>query len=252
MSAPSTHAAPSLGALADGGARVTAEGLEVRYGDRVVLAGLDLHIPAGERLAVVGESGGGKTTLLRVLAGLTAPSAGRLQVTQAHAPVRVRVMFQEDRLLPWLTARDNAALGLDRAGRALADVALRGVGLSERAGALPQALSGGQRQRVALARALAHRPSLLLLDEPFGALDALTRADMHDLLNALLDETRATTVLVTHDIDEALKLADRVLVLRAGHVATDVRVTPPRPRRRADLLALREQLEAELRGHTPA
>ncbi|GGR20214.1 ABC transporter ATP-binding protein [Deinococcus ruber] len=234
-----------------GGATVTVEGLRVQYGVRTVLEDVHLHLSPGERVAVVGESGGGKTTLLRVLAGLTGVTGGRAEVTQQHAAARVRVMFQEDRLLPWLSALDNAALGLPPHERPHAEAALANVGLADRAAAFPHQLSGGQRQRVALARALAHRPALLLLDEPFGALDAMTRAGMHALLNTLLDETGATTLLVTHDLDEALKLADRVLLLRAGRVAVDVRVPGERPRRRMLLEPLRERLEAQLHGAGP-
>ena len=227
-------------------ASVTLEGVEVRYGERVVLKRLSLQLSPGERVAVVGESGGGKTTLLRVLAGLIRPDVGVTRVQQPGEHARVRVMFQEDRLLPWLGALDNVTLGLPRHERETGRAALEGVGLGDRPQAYPHQLSGGQRQRAALARALAHRPGLLLLDEPFGALDALTRGEMHDLLERLLDETGATTLLVTHDLDEALKLADRVLLLRAGRLAEDLRVTAPRPRRRADLLALRDHLEEQL------
>ncbi|ADV65858.1 ABC transporter ATP-binding protein [Deinococcus maricopensis] len=239
-------AAPTLPAP---GAHVTVDGLHVHFGANAVLHDLHLHIAPGERVAVVGASGGGKTTLLRVLAGLTPPSHGRVQVAQADgAAPRVRVMFQEDRLLPWLRALDNVALGLPRTARPHALAALHGVGLGARADAYPHELSGGQRQRVALARALAHRPGLLLLDEPFGALDALTRASMHTLLETLLDDTGATTLLITHDLDEALKLADRVLLLRDGRVAEDVRVPHARPRQRTDVESLRQHLEQHL-GH---
>jgi len=227
-------------------AGVRLEDLTVRYGDRTVLDRLNLHLAPGERIAVVGESGGGKTTLLRVLAGLTLPDEGRIDLSPAGTPARVRVMFQEDRLLPWLGALGNVSLGLPQSEQPLARAALAGVGLGDRPDAYPHQLSGGQRQRVALARALAHRPALLLLDEPFGALDALTRAEMHDLLERLLDDTGATTLLVTHDLDEALKLADRVLLLSGGRLAADLQVTAARPRRRAELLDLRDILEARL------
>ncbi|ULH18116.1 ABC transporter ATP-binding protein (plasmid) [Deinococcus sp. KNUC1210] len=239
----------ATGSLA--GATVTVEKLQVQFGTRTVLKGVHLQLAPGERVAVVGESGGGKTTLLRVLAGLTEVTEGQVGVTQQHAAARVRVMFQEDRLLPWLSALDNAALGLPQHERHHAEAALANVGLAQRATAFPHQLSGGQRQRVALARALAHRPALLLLDEPFGALDAMTRAEMHTLLTRLLDETGATTVLVTHDLDEALKLADRVLLLRAGRVAEEVHVPGERPRNRRLLEPLRERLEAHLQASGP-
>ena len=228
------------------GASVHVEHLSVKFGSTPVLSDLSLDIAPGERVAVVGASGGGKTTLLRVLAGLIPHYAGQVQIRQAYEAARVRVMFQEDRLLPWLGALDNVTLGLPWIQRAFGRRALEGVGLADRAQTYPHQLSGGQRQRVALARALAHRPALLLLDEPFGALDALTRASMHTLLETLLDDTGATTLLVTHDLDEALKLADRVLLLRGGEVAEDVRPASPRPRERAALEPLRQYLEGRL------
>lgn len=236
--------AAHAGAAAGAGVRL--RDLTVSYGERPVLHRLNLDITPGERVAVVGASGGGKTTLLRVLAGLTRPSAGGVEVSHAGVSPRIRVMFQEDRLLPWLSALDNVTLGLPRHERHRGEAALRDVGLAGRERAYPHELSGGQRQRVALARALAHRPALLLLDEPFGALDALTRAGMHDLLETLLGETGATTLLVTHDLDEALKLADRVLLLGQGEVAEDLRVDSPRPRERAALEPLRQRLEGRL------
>lgn len=238
-------AAPTLtAALASAGVPIELRDLSAAYGEHVILRDLTLSVTPGERVALVGASGGGKTTLLRALAGLI-PTQGALHVGTG-APVRTRVMFQEDRLLPWLGALDNVALGLARPERHRAARALRDVGLAGRERAYPHELSGGQRQRVALARALAHRPDLLLLDEPFGALDALTRADMHGLLDTLLTDTGATTLLVTHDLDEALKLTDRVLLLRAGQVALDLPVPLPRPRRRLDTEPLRAQLETKL------
>ncbi|UBV44930.1 ATP-binding cassette domain-containing protein (plasmid) [Deinococcus taeanensis] len=245
MTAAQTAPAPTAAPQARG-AGVHLHHLRVQYGAARVLHDLTLHIAPGERVALIGASGGGKTTLLRALAGLT-PHSGEVRVQAAgDSPARVRVMFQEDRLLPWLGALENAALGLTRAEREHASAALRGVGLQGREQAYPHELSGGQRQRVALARALAHRPDLLLLDEPFGALDALTRASMHDLLDHLLSETGATTLLVTHDLDEALKLADRVLLLSGGQVREDLPVRAPRPRRRTELEELRSHLEARL------
>jgi len=218
----------------------------VKFGEKTVLDGLNLDVAPGQRVAVVGASGGGKTTLLRVLAGLIPKSSGQVQVRQVTEDARIRVMFQEDRLLPWLGALDNVTLGLSKTERPFGQKALADVGLGERPDAYPHELSGGQRQRVALARALAHRPSLLLLDEPFGALDALTRAGMHHLLETLLDETSATTLLVTHDLDEALKLADRVLLLRNGEIAEDMGINVTRPRTRLALEPLREHLETAL------
>nr|WP_274704965.1 ABC transporter ATP-binding protein [Deinococcus geothermalis] len=226
---------------ASAGVPIELRDLRVAYGRRVILRDLTLSIAPGERVALVGTSGGGKTTLLRALAGLI-PTRGTLEIGTGE-PFRTRVMFQEDRLLPWLGALDNAALGLSRADRFRAVRALKDVGLAGREHAYPHELSGGQRQRVALARALAHRPDLLLLDEPFSALDALTRADMQALLGTLLTDTGATTFLVTHDLEEALKLMDRVLLLAEGRILEDLRVTLPHPRRRADVEDLRVHLE---------
>ena len=235
-------AAPVLtGSLTATGVPIELRDLSAAYGERVILQNLTLSIAAGERVALVGASGGGKTTLLRALAGLTS-TQGTLRIGTG-APVRTRVMFQEDRLLPWLGTLDNVALGLPRPDRFRAARALQDVGLGGRERAYPHELSGGQRQRVALARALAHRPDLLLLDEPFGALDALTRADMHALLDTLLTDTGATTLLVTHDLEEALKLTDRVLLLADGQIREDLTVSLPHPRRRTDVEDLRAHLE---------
>jgi sulfonate transport system ATP-binding protein len=222
---------------------VTLRKLGKRYGERVVLRGLDLELAAGEFVAVVGRSGCGKSTLLRLLAGLEAPS-GEQGGPPARSPVlfdgfpqwgaddRVRIMFQDARLLPWKSVLDNVALGLPRRERAQAAAVLRQVGLGDRGGDWPAQLSGGQRQRVALARALVHRPGLLLLDEPLGALDALTRIDMQQLIETLWRRDGFTSVLVTHDVGEAVALADRILVLDEGGVALDERVPLARPRAR--------------------
>ena len=222
---------------------MTLRKLGKRYGERVVLRGLDLELAAGEFVAVVGRSGCGKSTLLRLLAGLEAPS-GEQGGPPARAPVlfdgfpqwgaddRVRIMFQDARLLPWKSVLDNVALGLPRRERAQAAAVLRQVGLGDRGGDWPAQLSGGQRQRVALARALVHRPGLLLLDEPLGALDALTRIDMQQLIETLWRRDGFTSVLVTHDVGEAVALADRILVLDEGGVALDERVPLTRPRAR--------------------
>jgi sulfonate transport system ATP-binding protein len=230
------------------GAGVELHDLTVGYGERRVLEGVTLEVTAGELIAVIGKSGSGKTTLLRALAGLTPHSGGVLRVTHPGETPRVRVMFQEDRLLPWARVLDNVALGLSAEQVAAARGVLAAVGLSKRAREFPHTLSGGQRQRVALARALAHRPNLLLLDEPFGALDAITRGEMQALVEALWLETGITVLLVTHDIDEALRLADRVIVLRDGRISQDLRLNAPRPRRRThpELLALRDALEEAL------
>ena len=219
------------------GAPLTARGLVKRFGDKIVLNALDLHAPAGQFLAVVGRSGCGKSTLLRLLAGLDEADGGRISFGDREindAPRLARVMFQEARLLPWASVLANVEVGLGRArgsGR-LALHALASVGLADRVGDWPSALSGGQRQRVALARALVSRPRFLALDEPLGALDALTRIEMQQLLEAVWRRERFTAILVTHDVAEAVALADRIVLLEDGAVALDVTINLPRPRSR--------------------
>jgi sulfonate transport system ATP-binding protein len=213
---------------------VRVQGLLKRYGERAVLRGVDLDIAPGDFVAIVGRSGCGKSTLLRLLAGLETPSAGEVRLDGAPLAARrddIRIMFQEARLLPWRTVVQNVQLGLagtDAASRARQ--ALEQVGLADRADDWPAVLSGGQRQRVALARALVHRPRLLLLDEPLGALDALTRIEMQQLIETVWRELRFTAVLVTHDVAEAVALADRVLLVRDGGVTLDEPVALARPR----------------------
>lgn len=220
------------------GAPLTARGLVKRFGDKIVLNALDLHAPAGQFLAVVGRSGCGKSTLLRLLAGLDEADGGRISFGDRginDAPRLARVMFQEARLLPWASVLANVEVGLGRArgsGRRLALDALASVGLADRVGDWPSALSGGQRQRVALARALVSRPRFLALDEPLGALDALTRIEMQHLLEAAWRRERFTAILVTHDVIEAVALADRIVLLEDGAVALDVTINLPRPRSR--------------------
>jgi len=211
---------------------------------RAALRGVSLAVPGGGTLAVVGRSGSGKSTLLRALAGLDREITGELSVQGA-----VAVAFQEPRLLPWRRVQANVALGLRVADpRAVARAALAEVGLTERAGAWPLTLSGGEAQRAALARALVREPSLLLLDEPFSALDALTRISMHRLVLRLWAHHRPAVLLVTHDVDEALALADRVLVLAGGRIAYSSRVgiSRPRDREHPELTARRSRLLAEL------
>ena len=186
------------------------ENIEKAFGERQVLKGIDLHIPAGQFVAVVGRSGCGKSTLLRLLAGLDQPSGGQLLAGNgALNAVRedIRLMFQDARLLPWKRVIDNVGLGLSGNWRAQAEEALAAVGLADRAHEWPAALSGGQKQRVALARALIHRPRLLLLDEPLGALDALTRIEMQQPIESLWQQHGFTVLLVTHDVAEAVAIA---------------------------------------------
>ncbi|HEX8884159.1 MAG TPA: ATP-binding cassette domain-containing protein, partial [Noviherbaspirillum sp.] len=216
---------------ASGGVALTLHGLSKSYGGRPVLRGADLSIAAGEFIAVVGRSGCGKSTLLRLVAGLERPDEGGVLFEGGTIP-DTRVMFQDARLLPWRRVRDNVTLGLPRGADAA--LALRQVGLEDRARDWPAVLSGGQRQRVALARALAHDPQLLLLDEPLGALDALTRIDMQQLIEKLWQARGFTALLVTHDVQEAVALADRVLLIEDGRIALDQRIDLPRPRSRGN------------------
>ncbi|MET9212310.1 MULTISPECIES: ABC transporter ATP-binding protein [unclassified Nocardia] len=205
-------------------------GLGKKFGDRTVLDGIDLEIGAGEIVALVGRSGSGKSTLLRILGGLD--TAGRGAVSVAGRPT---IVFQEPRLIPWQPVVRNVALGRPkprnrRADERAARDLLAEVGLAGRADAWPLTLSGGEAQRAALARALVAEPTLLLLDEPFGALDALTRLSMHELLLGLHAQHAFGVLLVTHDVLEAITLADRVLVLDEGRIAAEVAIELPRPR----------------------
>ncbi len=235
---------------ANGGVEVRIEGAGKRFGTRTVLHGVNLSVAAGQFLSVVGRSGSGKSTLLRLLAGLDTASVGRIRVDGkevAQSRNDIRIMYQDARLLPWQTVADNVALGLKGKGSEIRRVALEAleqVGLSDRADEWPGVLSGGQRQRVALARALAHRPRLLLLDEPLGALDALTRIEMQQLIENLWKDHQFTAVLVTHDVAEAVALADRVILIDQHAVAfeMDVRLARPRVRGDADYAALEGQL----------
>jgi sulfonate transport system ATP-binding protein len=219
-------------------------GLSREFAGRRVLDELDLDIAPGEFVALIGRSGSGKSTLLRALAGLDRGVTGDLGVEGTAA-----VAFQEPRLLPWRRVWANVSLGL-RTGdpKTVALDALEEVGLGARAGAWPLTLSGGEAQRAALARALVREPSLLLLDEPFSALDALTTITMHRLVLRLWAHHQPAVLLVTHDVDEALSLSDRVLVLAGGRIALSERIDVPRPRERdhPDLTALRTRLLIEL------
>jgi sulfonate transport system ATP-binding protein len=221
-----------------------------RFGANTVLAGLDLDLRPGSFTALLGRSGSGKSTLLRTLAGLDpAPAEAEIDV-----PAPVAVVFQEPRLLPWKRVWRNVALGLEaKDSRARASEALREVGLDRHLDAYPATLSGGEAQRAALARALVREPSLLLLDEPFAALDALTRIRMHGLVLELWRAHAPTTLLVTHDVDEAVLLADRALVLADGRIAADVPIDLPRPRSHAHprFAQIRQLLLGELGVASP-
>ncbi|MCL8384111.1 ATP-binding cassette domain-containing protein [Xanthobacter aminoxidans] len=203
------------------------------FGARPVLRRLDLDVPAGQFLAVVGRSGGGKTTLMRLICGLDLATSGTVRVGESHVTglmPQVRLLFQDARLAPWQRVLANVGIARGPHWREEAHAALRDVGLADRGRDWPSVLSGGQKQRVSLARALVSRPGVLLLDEPFGALDALTRTEMHRLTERIWTEHGFTVVLITHDVAEAVALADRVVVLRQGEIALDVPVDLPRPR----------------------
>jgi sulfonate transport system ATP-binding protein len=236
------------------GAAVQIGGVSKAFGDTTVLADIDLAVAPGEFLAIVGKSGSGKSTLLRLIAGLDRPSGGRIEIDGRKLQGRAaeaRMMFQEARLLPWRRVGQNVLIGAPvGTPQAAAQAALSQVGLADRAASWPAPLSGGQRQRVALARALISRPRLLLLDEPLGALDALTRLDMQDLIQRVWRAQGFTAILVTHDVAEAVRLADRVVALDQGRVAETWRITAPRPRRRADgaLAAIESDILAQLLG----
>ncbi len=242
-------------------AHVSLRRIDRTFGAHTVLHEVDLQIKPGEVVALLGSSGSGKSTLLRLVAGLDSPTGGSIEIDGEAVrgiDLRCAIVFQEPRLLPWRSLAANVAYGLPP-GTARADGAaavrhwLEVVGLREFANHYPRQVSGGMAQRAGLARALVRDPRVLLLDEPLAALDALTRLRMQDLLAAVQQEAGATTILVTHDVDEAVILADRVLILRAdatgaASVAASFEVAIPKPRDRGDprVSALRNQLLREL------
>jgi sulfonate transport system ATP-binding protein len=235
------------------GLPLTIRDLRKSFGDNEVLRGIDLHIPAGQFVAIVGRSGCGKSTLLRLIAGLESIDVGTVSFGEQLQPQDVRVMFQEPRLLPWARVLANVEVGLGHErklpdAQSRADNALAEVGLSDKRAEWPAVLSGGQKQRVALARALVSNPRLLAFDEPLGALDALTRISMQRLLERVWRDQGFTAILVTHDVSEAVALADRVLVIEGGRIAHDIDVDIRRPRQRgsAELARLEGSILDEL------
>lgn len=250
---------PSLGTR---GVSLHVKRLSKQFGTRLVLNHLDLHVDAGEFVAIIGKSGCGKSTLLRLIAGLETANHGTIRFgtppreRQAHD---VRVMYQEPRLLPWARIDDNVAIGLGDGfttaeGPIEAKAALQAVGLNDRVADWPRVLSGGQKQRVALARALVSKPAVLALDEPLGALDALTRIEMQSLLENVWLQEGFTALMVTHDVSEAVALADRVILLEDGQVTLDRRIHLQRPRQRGqvEFAALEAEILARVFGHTEA
>jgi len=206
------------------------------FDHKEVLKKIDLQVNQGDFIAVVGKSGCGKSTLLRILAGLEQISLGSITVNGQELNGRnkmAKIMFQDGRLLPWKKVYDNVGLGLKlESQKQQIPIILEQVGLSDRSQAWPSELSGGQQQRVALARALIHEPQLLLLDEPLGALDALTRIEMHELIENLWREKQLTAILVTHDVEEAVALANRVILIEDGEIVLDLPNRLPYPRQR--------------------
>ncbi|MFP1153362.1 ABC transporter ATP-binding protein [Mycobacterium sherrisii] len=242
-------------------ARVSVHGVDRTFGTHTVLHDVDLEIEPGQLVVLLGSSGSGKSTLLRLIAGLDRPTGGRIDIDgEAVVGVdpRCAMVFQEPRLLPWRSLSANVAYGLPPGtartnGAATVRHWLEVVGLAEFADHYPRQVSGGMAQRAGLARALARQPRVLLLDEPLAALDALTRLRMQDLLDAVQQEAGTTTVLVTHDVDEAVILGDRVLILRTdagggARIAAAHDIALPKPRDRGDprITALRDELLGEL------
>ena len=205
--------------------------IEKNYGKNNVLHDINLSIEAGSFTVIVGRSSSGKSTLLRMVALLEDASSGIVEFLNAgESNPKIRIMFQDDRLLPWKNVISNVQLGAT--DRVIAQKSLENVGLSEKKQSLPDELSGGQKQRVSLARALATNPDILLFDEPLGALDALTRIEMQNLIEELWLQQKFTSLLVTHDVAEAVRLADRVIVIDQGMIQLDEKINLPRPRER--------------------
>ena len=234
---------------------VRTHALSKEFNGRLVLHSLEFRVDPGELVAVVGKSGCGKSTLLRLICGLEKPSSGWVEVDGERLnglSRQARLMFQDAALLPWKSVKANVALAAPRKSlrNRVAEDALQHVGLRDRAQEWPSILSGGQRQRVALARALASDANLLLFDEPLGALDALTRLEMQSLIERLWLERRFSAILVTHDVEEAVALADRILLMEAGRVTFQTAVSLERPRDRASAVftSLKETILERILG----
>lgn len=227
--------------------RIDINNLKKSFGPKEILHDISISFEKGEFIAVIGKSGSGKSTLLRLVASLEEITAGELLfdgVPAHQSDANVKMMYQDSRLLPWKKVIDNVGLGLIGNWHAQAENALEKVGLLQLKDEWPSTLSGGQKQRVALARALIHEPSLLMLDEPLSALDALTRIEMQNLIETLWQKNNFTALLVTHDVSEAVRLADRIILIEDGNIAFDERVNAPRPRKltNPELIALEEKI----------
>ncbi|MEH7389341.1 ATP-binding cassette domain-containing protein [Bacillus sp. JJ1474] len=212
---------------------ISLKNIEKSFGEKTVLNNVSLEIEAGQFVAIVGKSGSGKSTLLRLIAGLEEPTSGQIYFNDT--PVKeskssATMMYQDSRLLPWKSVINNVGLGLKGNWKEKAEQTLDAVRLLSFKDEWPSTLSGGQKQRVALARALVHKPSLLLLDEPLSALDALTRMEMQNLIEDLWLHQGYTSLLVTHDVREAVKIADRILLIEDGEITLDIKNTALRPR----------------------
>ncbi|MBW8350871.1 ATP-binding cassette domain-containing protein [Bacillus sp. IITD106] len=222
--------------------KIQLQDISKNFGDKPVLENLNLNINAGEFIVIVGKSGSGKSTLLRLIAGLDEPSSGH--ITFNGTPIKesdksATMMYQDSRLLPWKTVLKNVGLGLKGDWKGKAEQTLEQVGLLPYKDQWPSTLSGGQQQRVALARALVHQPSLLLLDEPLSALDALTRLEMQNLIETLWLNQGFTALLVTHDVREAVRLGDRIILIENGHITMDIQNPAKRPRELSDVSLVR-------------
>ncbi|MGO1406634.1 ABC transporter ATP-binding protein [Agrococcus casei] len=231
---------------------ITIDQYSKSFGDNSVLRDLNLDIPAGQFVALVGKSGCGKSTLLRSVAGLEEATGGRVLLDDQHITKpheQLRIMFQDDRLLPWRSVLQNVAITATDHDRAVES--MQAVGLADKVDQWPASLSGGQRQRVALARALASSPEVILFDEPLGALDALTRLEMQRLIEGLWQQRGFTSLLVTHDVGEAVSFADRVIVLADGGIALDLKIDLPRPRLRDPAFLAHENTLLDAILHEP-